>query len=450
MTKWTNETFKKAAKEVHGDTYIYDLVNFKNCRTKIKIICKIHGEFEQIPLNHLVGKGCKKCAQIEMGNKTRFTNKEFIKKAEKVHGKLYNYNQVEYINGYTKVKIWCPKHGFFEQTPMAHLRGQGCPKCIKQVTSLDEFIELANSVHNFQYDYSKFKYTNSRVKGEIICSTHGSFYQNPNSHLAGKGCPVCNESRGEKIIRKWLLLNGIEFEPQKRYPDCRDRRTLPFDFYIPKAKCLIEYQGIQHYQVTEIYTQEMVDIVQKHDSIKEEFCRDSKIKLLEIKYDQDIELMLERNFKRFSNPELANSNILEINKRRSEKYSKSHIGLKQSEETKAKRYKKVICLNDGMKEFESLKAACEYYHMNKTAVANVCKGKVPTNYGYQFVYWNEKGIYPEIIPLPKVKQIQDITTGIVYGSVKEASEKLDLQVKNINHCIKKNLKHHGHLFKIII
>jgi hypothetical protein len=447
--KLTNEEFKEKARAIHGDTYIYDLVNMVNCREKIKIICKIHGEFEQKPMHHLIGKGCKKCAQVALGDLTRLTNKEFKEKAQKIHGNKYGYNQVNYISTHEKVKILCPKHGIFEQIPQAHLRGQGCPKCIKQVTSLEEFKEKANSVHNFQYDYSKFEYVNSRVKGEIVCKTHGSFWQDPNAHVAGKGCPVCNESRGEKHIRKWLMLNGIEFEPQKRYEDCRDQRQLPFDFYIPKANLVIEFQGIQHYKAIEIYTQEMVDTVQKHDSIKKQFCKEAKIKLLEIRYNQNIELMLRRNLSRFINLELANSNTLELKKRQSKKFSESHIGLKQSEETKAKRYKPVICLNDNMKEFESLKAAAEYYNMNQTAVANVCLGRVATNFGYQFAYKNDAGIYPDVIPLPEVKQVKDLTTEITYGSAQEAAKELDLRVKNINWCIKNNTKHHGHLFVFI-
>lgn len=42
------------------------------------------------------------------------------------------------------------------------------------------------------YDYSKVNYTNNKNKVEIICSKHGSFWQQPTTHLFGKaGCPHC-------------------------------------------------------------------------------------------------------------------------------------------------------------------------------------------------------------------------------------------------------------------
>ena len=53
----------------------------------------------------------------------------FIEKAKKIHGDKYDYSKVEYINSHTKVCIICPEHGEFWQTPNNHLHGYGCPKC---------------------------------------------------------------------------------------------------------------------------------------------------------------------------------------------------------------------------------------------------------------------------------------------------------------------------------
>jgi hypothetical protein len=50
--------------EKHNGKYNYDLVLYENCRTKVKIVCPIHGEFEQTPDAHLYsGSGCEKCAR---------------------------------------------------------------------------------------------------------------------------------------------------------------------------------------------------------------------------------------------------------------------------------------------------------------------------------------------------------------------------------------------------
>jgi hypothetical protein len=57
----TKEEFIQKAREVHGDKYDYSKVEYVNKNTKVKIICPIHGEFEQEPNSHLEGKGCPNC-----------------------------------------------------------------------------------------------------------------------------------------------------------------------------------------------------------------------------------------------------------------------------------------------------------------------------------------------------------------------------------------------------
>ena len=59
----------------------------------------------------------------------KLTQKEFIERARKVHGNKYDYSKVIYKNSSTKVCIVCPKHGEFWQIPNSHLQGIGCPKC---------------------------------------------------------------------------------------------------------------------------------------------------------------------------------------------------------------------------------------------------------------------------------------------------------------------------------
>jgi hypothetical protein len=58
--------------------------------------------------------------------------------------------------------------------------------------TLLEFIKEANKVHNSKYDYSKVDYINNKKEVCIICPIHGEFYQSPISHLKGNGCQKCN------------------------------------------------------------------------------------------------------------------------------------------------------------------------------------------------------------------------------------------------------------------
>ena len=76
--------FIEKAKEIHGDKYDYSLVEYKNNKTKIKIICKEHGIFEQSPYLHLKGSGCPKCYYKKLSNQNTFTINEFIEKAKNI------------------------------------------------------------------------------------------------------------------------------------------------------------------------------------------------------------------------------------------------------------------------------------------------------------------------------------------------------------------------------
>ena len=119
----TKEKFIEKAKAIHGDRYDYSKVEYSNNRTKVCIICPVHGEFWQTPHTHLQGCGCPAC----YGTKKR-TKEEFVEEARKIHGDRYDYSRVEYINNKTPVCIICPEHGEFWQKPENHLVAkQGCP-----------------------------------------------------------------------------------------------------------------------------------------------------------------------------------------------------------------------------------------------------------------------------------------------------------------------------------
>ena len=120
----TTEEFIKRAKKIHGDKYDYSLVEYKNYDIKIKIICPIHGEFEQTPRCHINSE----CFHCYISKRIKGTE-IFIEEAKKIHGDKYDYSLVDYKNRFTTIKIICEKHGIFEQIPYAHLKGSICYKC---------------------------------------------------------------------------------------------------------------------------------------------------------------------------------------------------------------------------------------------------------------------------------------------------------------------------------
>jgi predicted nucleic acid-binding Zn-ribbon protein len=135
---------------------------------------------------------------------------EFIQKAKEVHGDKYDYSKVEYVNSHAKVCIICPEHGEFWQSPNNHLNGKGCPKCINPNHGLttEEFIQKAREVHGDKYDYSKVEYKGGLTKVCIICPKHGEFWQIAREHLRGQGCPICNVGYTKKY--KFNLLEEFE------------------------------------------------------------------------------------------------------------------------------------------------------------------------------------------------------------------------------------------------
>lgn len=199
------ENFKK----VHGDKYNYEHVIYINSNVKVKIECPKHGIFLKRYHNHYkLKQGCPKCSPHR-----GLTHKEIISKFKGVHGDIYDYSQVLYINRDTKVEIICRKHGSFWQTPTNHITGNGCKQCYIERFRKDtpHFINNAKKVHGDKYDYSRVKYKTLKTKVEIICRKHGSFWQTPNNHITGNGCPQCGLDDKQKTKAE---LNR-EFESNK-------------------------------------------------------------------------------------------------------------------------------------------------------------------------------------------------------------------------------------------
>jgi Zn finger protein HypA/HybF involved in hydrogenase expression len=291
--KLDNKIFIQRAKEKHGEKYTYHNVNYKRSDIKVKITCPQHGDFEQTPDSHLRSQGCPNCKKID--------NKIFIQRAKEKHGEKYIYDKVEFINNTTDVIIICPYHGEFPQSPPAHWKGHGCPKCsnvYKPTTK--EFIERAKSVHGDRYNYENTIYVSAKKNVKIICPFHGEFNQSPYHHCQGVGCPNCRMSKGESKIETFLTLRNIKYECQHSFSDCVYKARLKFDFaiFINNKIGLIEYQGIQHYTKTDFgkgITNLTFEENIKRDKIKVDYAKSKKIPLLVIHHNEfdKIESMIE-------------------------------------------------------------------------------------------------------------------------------------------------------------
>lgn len=83
-----------------------------------------------------------------------------------------------------------------------------------------------------------------------------------------------------------------KFEFQKRFSECRNKKPLPFDFYLPEFNCCIEYQGKQHFEPSNIRGKidnklSQIEAYMNaifNDQIKENFCNKMNIRLIKISY----------------------------------------------------------------------------------------------------------------------------------------------------------------------
>lgn len=161
-----------------------------------------------------------------------YTTESFIKKVAALHNGKYDYSKVDYKGCNKKVTIICPIHGEFQQTPMLHIQGCGCPKCGKIKSSennkqnKEEWVKKAKEIHGNKYDYSKVVYKGWNEKVCIICPIHGEFWQNPTAHIAKhqqRGCPQCGQIKcgqkrnktTEEFIKDAIKVHGDKFNYHK-------------------------------------------------------------------------------------------------------------------------------------------------------------------------------------------------------------------------------------------
>jgi hypothetical protein len=286
--KLTVEEFISKSKLIHGDKFQYSKFVYINNRTRGIIICPIHGEFQQTPMNHLSGNGCDECG----GTLTSNTRK-FISTANLIHCNAYDYSETNYINNHTKLTIICPIHGKFKQKPNDHLQGKGCATCYgNSRLTIHEFIVKSTEIHNGYYDYSRAVYVNNRSKLIIICPKHGSFLQKASDHMRGIGCGKCSLSKGEIKIESYLKMAKINYISQQVFDDCLSPKThkhLKFDFFVPHKNLLIEYDGEQHFHCCKfnrghhITGNELAE-TKYRDRIKTKYAKQHGIVLIRIPY----------------------------------------------------------------------------------------------------------------------------------------------------------------------
>ncbi len=320
IRKMTTEEFIERATAIHGDRYDYSETKYMSVNKDLSIKCPRHNVcFEMRPMFHLKGKGCPLCEQEEIAmyeesknaaiqwrsdyrkkqaeKKKRskeilkgrphikYTWDEFVHYANLIHEGEYDYRYVEkeFVDMNTHVTIICKRHKKpFPQTPVKHLKGQGCPRCIGRMRTTESFIEEAQEVHKGRYKYDKVKFVDNTTPVTITCKIHGDFPMRPIKHLRGEGCPSCQTSKMELEVVAYLQSHSsMKIELQKHFEWLRFQERMSLDVYLPEYKTAIECQGEQHFISRPAFGgAEAFKVQLERDKVKNELCKKHGIQVL--------------------------------------------------------------------------------------------------------------------------------------------------------------------------
>jgi hypothetical protein len=215
------DIYLKKAIEIHNNNYDYSLITQLPKRdTRVKIICRMHGEFEQSFHKHLCGDGCKRCANERLGRqRIEKASNKFKDQAKQIHNDKYDYSNSLYITAKDEITIICQKHGEFKQTPNKHLNGYGCKECgienIKEklLTPWNEYKQALENLHQNKYDYSKVIWKGVDHDIIVICHIHGDFKIRAADHKRGRGCEKCSKEshiQYNKLVTSNFIEKSIE------------------------------------------------------------------------------------------------------------------------------------------------------------------------------------------------------------------------------------------------
>lgn len=270
MREQRNNGYLTRLKERYGDKYIWLTTDFGDYYADyVNFICPIHGIVKQT-LSTLLSVvdcdnfACPKCKKERTNEKLSYTLEEALNKAKNLEWcKNYDFSTIKEWKGVKEYYTFrCKKHNeYFEQTfdVIFNAKYNGCPSCKKErreenfvpfYTSLS-FAEKSKGVHGDFYGYDKVDYVKYNRKVCITCPIHGDFWQTPNDHLRGTGCPKCKKSVLETKVRVLLEENNIEYILEKSVRDLTNEmvgdKPQRVDFYLPKYNLCIECQGEQHF-----------------------------------------------------------------------------------------------------------------------------------------------------------------------------------------------------------
>jgi DNA-directed RNA polymerase subunit RPC12/RpoP len=269
---------------------------YKNAFSRLLFSCLKCGEtFYSYWQNIYIGCGCPYCSGKKVGKSNCLATKKPDLIVE------WDYNKNKLINPYNVTissheKVWwkCSKnHSWIASVNNRTNKKSNCPYCSGRLPTLEENLFKINPELCKEWDYSTNRYfpnlftPYSNKKVAWVCNKCGCKWQ---ARIAlrsqGGGCPICNKSKGENKIMKFLNRYNIYYLTPYSFKECRDKHALLFDFYIPQYNVCIEYQGIQHFLPIDFFggMEGYLSLI-KRDNIKKRYCQEKSIKLIAISYN---------------------------------------------------------------------------------------------------------------------------------------------------------------------
>lgn len=319
LAKKTTEEYKNEVEILTNNEYT---INEEYVNNKIKIEhfhFKCNYKFKMAPNSFLSGERCPKC-QGKMRKDTNIYKELVYELVEDDYTVLSEYTNCEdkVLHRHNK----CNHE--FNMSPTLFLQGQRCPDCrFNKKKTNEKFTQEVYELVNDEYDVLDY-YINNFTKIRFrhnICNN--IFKMAPDNFInQNQRCPICRQSKGETYVFNWLKqINNIEIKRQ--YVDKSLKSVnggVPrFDFAIIKdykIYCIIEVDGAGHrrpliFRASKKYDPEQQFVtMQQNDQIKNEYCKNKKIKLIRLNYEHKVPLpeqfddILYYNFKDLINKEV--------------------------------------------------------------------------------------------------------------------------------------------------
>ena len=276
-------TYQEVREYIESFGYKLLSTEYLNSHTRLLIKCPNpnHKPYEVKFYSFKNGSRCPKCKSDKQSELYSFTY-DYVK--EYIENLGYKLLSEEYQNNKTKLLIKCDKGHIYETTFDNLKRGRKCREC--SGSKKHSYEEVKDYLLSFGYELLSNEYKDNKTKLKMKCPNGHIIDLKFNHFKSGVRCSKCKHSKGEEKIEQILNMYDIEYAREYKFKDCKLKKCLPFDFYLPKYNICIEYDGEQHYKIARNFNMDLLDLmnIRYRDNYKTLFCKENNVKLIRISY----------------------------------------------------------------------------------------------------------------------------------------------------------------------